>query len=171
MSESNQFRGAALVGRFVVELPGERRTGLAAHEVQALLETPEGRDAAVYLVHRVADEGQMELVGVSPGALGRQDFFFLTKAGIAELRHTFDAIEVHAQTAAPPCRVEMKMAQGSGQRPVIVLAFAAVCADAVWAWMKPIAGDVEVLSGSRGLAEFDVFSLQVVRQVDLDANV
>lgn len=170
MTSPNVPNGAALVGRFIVEVPGERLTGLAAHEVSLLLEAPEGREAVIYRVHRVMDDGKMELIGVAPAAFQRLECIAYARREVRNARLDFDALEAHAAKSPPSCRIELRLVRNPDAElsAITALVFPAVCADAIGHWLTGVdrsLGD----KLNAGSAAFDAIELlQVVRHVVLE---
>lgn len=159
-----------LAGTFVVDLLGQRRSGLAAHDVSLLLETPEGREAVIYRVHRVSEDGTMELVGVSPAAFRRQECIVYLRREVRDARQDMDAIEFHAASVPPPCRVELRLARNPGGpwSSMTAVVFPAVCADAVTHWLGR-AGRSLGDENTGGTSAFDqIEMIQVVRRVVLE---
>lgn len=138
MTEPTNSSQHAEAGRFVVELPGERRSGLAAHEVALLLETPEAAEAVIYRIHRVGEAGRMELVGVLPAAFKREDHRLFARSDVREARADYDALVQHAANWPPPCRVRLRLVRDSSAElsSMVAVSYPAVCADAVAAWIK-----------------------------------
>lgn len=156
----------SLVGRFVVELPGERRTGLAAHEVALLLETPEGREAVIYRVHRVGDDRRMELVGVAPAAFRHEDCRVLSHSEVRTARQEYDQIVAAASISPPPCRMEIRLVRDAGAdlSALVAVSYPSVCADAAAYWLESVregsARDED--AGHGALRDVDLESMQIV---------
>ena len=139
MAEHSQHDSrSARVGGLVVDMPGERRSGLAAHEVALLLETPEAAEAVIYRIHRVGEGGMMELVGVSPAAFKREDHRLFARSDVREARADFDAIMQHGKDCPPPCGVRLRLVRDSAAQlsSMVAVSYPAVCADAIAAWIK-----------------------------------
>ncbi len=170
MTSSDMPKSDLLAGTFIVDLPGQRRTGLAAHEVSLLLETPEGREAVIYRVHRVSEEGRMELVGVAPAAFRRQECIVYLRREVRDARQDMDAIESHAASEPPPCRLELRLARNPGGpwSSMTAVVFPAVCADAVTHWLGRAGRSLgeENTGGASSLDQIEM--IQVVRHVVLE---
>ncbi|MBN2563909.1 MAG: hypothetical protein JXQ75_23590 [Phycisphaerae bacterium] len=127
-----------LVGRFVVKCRGQTMTGLAAHEVVAILDSPDGGDAAVYRIHRVEADGRMELVGVSKRLFQTQDCFIFPRNQAEDARADFEAVRSAAAEAPPPCAIEVQLAKVARMAlpHVVVLVFPAACGEGVGHWLR-----------------------------------
>lgn len=138
MTQSSDEHLHPRVGRFVVELGSERRTGLAAHEVVALLKSPQGRDAAIYRIHRVDDAGRLELIGVQQSLFSREDCLLFTRSEPAGAREDFQAIRSLASEMPPPCRAEVQLADVPERTPpsVVALIFPAACTESLGHWLQ-----------------------------------
>ena len=126
-----------LVGRFVVELAGERRTGLTAGEVVEVLAGPEGSAAIIYRIHHVDDAGRMALVGVTPRTFQTDDCLVFRRREAASAREDFEAVRRAALGVAPPCRITAQLSEApSAAAPhAVVLIFPAACSESVGHWL------------------------------------
>lgn len=162
----------SLVGRFLIELPRERRAGLTAEEAAVLLETPEGREAVVYRIHRVCDDGRWELVGVSNATLRRPMCLAFTRNDVRSARQDFDRIVELAALAPPPCRVDIRLVRepSPGGASITAVWFVEACADAVHAWLNRIDRPPDDPSSGKPMAPEELLSdaLQVVKQATLE---
>lgn len=172
MNQPDRPDADALAGRFVVELDRERRTGLTAHEVAALLEGPNGGSATIYRIHRVADDGTMELVGVSSRLFSKQDCLIFSRHELKDAQSDFEAIRSAAAASAPPCRIEVQLAEVASFAPsyVIVLVFPAPCGEGVGHWLGKLdaqPGD-HATGGAAALQAYQDAGKQVIDQATLE---
>lgn len=167
MNENSNWRNDRLQpGRFVIRLAGQTQTGLAAHQVLVLLKTPEGRDAEIFRIHRVFEDGKMELVGVSPGQFKQQNCLLIRKSDVRAARLDFDAIRDAAVRNAPPCRIELQLGHMKSADPphFVAMIFPNVCSDAVAAWKRALGRDVDdpIDADADALASMQSNDVQVV---------
>lgn len=108
------------------------------HEVALFLETPEAAEAVIYRIHRVGEDGMMELVGVPPAAFKREDHRLFGRSDVREARADYDVISQHAMQCPPPCRIRLRLVRDSSAElsSMVAVSYPAVCADAVAAWIK-----------------------------------
>ncbi len=162
----------SLLGRFIVELPGERRVGLSFDEAALLRETPRGREAIVYRIHRISEDGRMELIGVSDAALRRSACFAYHRNEVREARLDFDGILEHARITPPPCRIELRLLREAPPQSasLVALKFPEVCADAVKVWLAAIGRSLGDPSAARpiALSDFDAERLQAVMKATIE---
>lgn len=164
----------SLVGRFVVELPGERRTGLAAHEVSLLLETPQGREAVIYRVHRVGEAGRMELVGVAPAAFQREDCRVFSHHDVRSARQEYDRIVAATSLSPPPCRMEVRLVRDAGAdlSALVAVSYPSVCADAAAHWLGAVREGMarDENAGHGALKDVDLEGMQIVLHDTLEPS-
>lgn len=164
-----------LPGCFVVQTAGARATGLTAEEVVALLESPEGSAAEIFRIHRVLDDGRLELVGVDAQSFASRSAYLFFRGSVVEARADFDAIVALSAHAPPPCRVELHLARARGLQPehVVALSFVAPCEEAVGQWLRrcerPPGSHVD--AGPAALAAYEAGQAQVVKQATLESPV
>lgn len=159
-----------LVGRFVVVADGIRYTGITFDELTELLDRAESSDAAgdisIHRIHRIYDDGKMELVGVGRAALVGTDCLLLVFDNVREARAEYEHLKAAALETPPPCRVQlaMKKTADNKQTHVVGLVFPPVCGDAVRAWLLRTQGDRQrpAAGGSEGLDEFEAAGAAIV---------
>ena len=129
---------AGLVGRFIVDLGGERRTGLSAQAVADLLAGPYGTNAVIYRIHRVDQAGRMELVGISPRLFQTDDGLIFRRREAVAARADFEALCAAAIDAPPPCRIRLQLVEISSPAMPngVVLVFPAPCSESVGNWLQ-----------------------------------
>ena len=133
---------ASLVGRFVVVAGGIRHTGITFDELTALLNRAESSDPAdeiiIHRIHRVYDDGKMELVGTEKSALVGTDCLLLPFAQVRDARAEFERLKTTALESPPPCRIHLALKKISDVQPphVVGLVFPVVCSDAIRHWLN-----------------------------------
>ncbi|MCG8404914.1 MAG: hypothetical protein MI923_06925 [Phycisphaerales bacterium] len=158
-------------GRFVVKLKDTTHTGLAAHEVQELLADGKTDVLEIQRIHRLTDDGHMELVGVSASDFEQRDCLLFSRHHVKEARHDFDRIVEQSRQTPPPCRIEVQFGHVSSFSPthVVALIFPSVCSEAVGQWLT--ASDLQLgdhADGSPGvLRAYEAESPRIVKRADL----
>lgn len=174
MSQPETHSNASLTGRFIVELPGERRSGLTVEETALLLETPEGREAVVYRVHRVGADGRMELIGISERALRRRICIVYYRREVRAARQDYDRIIEQSERLPPPCRIVARLLREPSppSASLVALEFPEVCADAVNQWLAAMDHTLGDSSEARPtvLNDFNAEHLQVVKYATLEPS-
>jgi len=157
-----------LVGRFILETGGERWTGLTAAETVRFLDENPGENVVIYRIHRVTEEGRMELVCVTPRAFRAEEAILFRRRTADLARRDFTALHDAASAVPPPCPIHMQLAEsGDGPRGyVLVIAFPAPCLETVGHWLQQCRlrpGD-EVEAGRNAWQEFQAASPQIVEE-------
>ena len=127
-----------LVGRFVVEYAGSRDTGLTADVIIERLADPEWDALSIYKIHRVDDEGRLELVGVEDEDFDDNGVLLLTATDVKDARGGYEKLIEFARVAPPPCKVQLHMARtgsGDNRRYVVSLEMPAICIDVAGRWL------------------------------------
>ncbi len=162
-------------GRFIVIRNGQRTTGLAHHQVVALIESSDGADLTIYHIHRVDEAGRLELVGVEPAELTATSVFVLSFGSVQDARRQYDRLEEAARRAPPPCRVglQLRRVQEAGASHQVGLACPAVCADSILHWLQAAGVEAADLSqlDSDAHAAHGSTAEPVVRQVELETDL
>ena len=133
--EPNSQRAAA--GRFIVKLKGATQSGLADHEVADLVIEQPDEILEVYRIHRVLDDGRMELVGVPAELFLRRDCLLFSRLEINIARRDFDSVSKLGVRSSPPCKIEMQLAHVKPPMApcIVALIFPAACSEAVGQWL------------------------------------
>jgi len=140
-----------LLGRFVVEYAGSRDTGLTADVIRDRLSDPEWGALGIYKIHRVDEEGRLELVGVEDEDFDDDGALFLTGQDVKGARAGYERLIGFARSAPPPCRIALNMARtGSGdtRRYVVALELPAICLDSAARWLDAASPEGLSRSGS-----------------------
>lgn len=168
----NSTNSKALLGRFVVKFKDMIHTGLAAHEVQGLLADNANDVLEILRIHRVTDDGHLELVGVSRLDFEQRDCLLFSRHEVKDTRRDFDSIVQFSVEAPPPCRIEIQFGHVNTFSPphVVVLIFPTVCNEAVGQWL--IASGLHPGDHADGspavLSTYEKASPQVVKQTVLN---
>ncbi len=126
-----------VAGRFIVKLEDATQRGLTADQVLALLDDPNTAVREIQRIHRVSDDGRLELVGVSADALRRRDALLFLRSDVGAARRDYDALLEFAQRIPPPCRIEVRLAhvRHPASSHVVALEFPAACSEPVGQWL------------------------------------
>lgn len=170
MNSSDNPDPAGLIGRFVVVATGIRYTGITFDELTELLNRAESSDAAgevsIHRIHRIYDDGKMELVGVGRSALVGTDCLLLAFDGVRDARAEFEHLKSAAFERPPPCRVHLAMKKTSDEKQshAVGLVFPPVCGDAVRAWLNRARRNEErpLKGGPEALDEFEAAGAAIV---------
>jgi hypothetical protein len=128
----------SLTGRFVVDLDGERWTGLTVQAVIDLLAKPHAGSAVIYRIHHADPAGRLALVGVSANLFQIDDGLIFQRHDAATARTDFDAIRAAGRATPPPCRVHVHLTASTADVApnAVVLIFPAACTDSVGHWLQ-----------------------------------
>ena len=145
-------------GLYVFDFGDRVSVGYTAEEVAILLSVEAYAAGTVYRIHRATPDGTMELIGISPAGLGKQDAMRFCRAVAAEARVDFERLLALAATTPPPCRILARLVRQTNTAlpHATAIAFAAVEADAVSHWLRDggfMGGDcVDVADGAEAAA-------------------
>ncbi len=158
-------------GQFVIHSSGERHEGLAVDEALALVENADGAALELYRIHRVADDGRLELVGISVEALKKRDcmVFMCQQRDAAEA--DYQALSGYAQKTPPPCKIEMQLAHAPTLQPqhLVLLIFPTACQSAVGSWLA--AADFEPGDTADGSPAVLEAIESAIKQITLTKNL
>lgn len=136
MPSFNHSDPATLMGRFIVHFEGATQTGVAAHEVLEYLNDEKTPVRDVFQIHRVDEEGRMELVGLAREDLKIPGGILVLRETVKDAREVYDDLLESAVETPPPCRVDMRLSRLSDpSRFGVALLFPSVCTDAVMHWL------------------------------------
>lgn len=158
----------SLVGRFIIEAGGVRRTGLTATETARFLNENPDDSAVIYRIHRVTEDGRMELVGVPPRLFQAEDGLLFRRREADAARADFDALCGAALETPPPCRVRVQLMEDAGAPHAHVLAviFPTPCMESVGHWLQHcrlrLGDDVE--AGVAALQAYLTASPRIVKE-------
>lgn len=126
------------LGRFIVKGSRDTYSNLPAHEVEALIERHPNDIAEIFRIHRVHENGQMDLVGVSPAALRERDVLLFLWDNVVAARRDYDALVGTADRVPPPCRIELRLvhAKNYAASHVVALVFPLACGEGVGQWLS-----------------------------------
>ncbi len=124
-------------GQFVIHCGGERHEGLAVDEALALIENAESESLELYRIHRVAEDGRLELVGISVEALKKRDCMVFMRQQRDAAEADYQALSGYADDTPPPCKIEMQLAHAPTLQPqhLVLLIFPTACQTAVGSWL------------------------------------
>ncbi len=153
-------------GRFAIRFRDGWMRGIDAEAALRLCESRPDEIEQLYVIHRVAENGALELAGITADALTRRDCMIFLRAEVGSARRDYDALRDYAGAAPPPCAIQLRFAHTRGMTPshAVVLVFPQACQTAVGAWLLEApfhAGDT-VESSPAALAEFEATGPQVV---------
>ncbi len=159
-------------GQFIVKLGMETISYLNADEVVALLDaTPTTDKVDILRIHRVDENGRMELVGVSKAIFNEQNCFIFAREDEQRARTDYEQL-VSAASASPlPCTIDIELSTlpASGKPHAIAMIFAAACTDAVGHWLNEMGlkpGDTAT-GGLAALSEYRAAGPNVLTQQTL----
>lgn len=167
--DPNSQRTAA--GRFIVKLKGATQSGLAAHEVAVLVTEQPDEILEIYRIHRVLDDGRMELVGVRAELFLQRDCLLFSRREIDIARRDFDSVGKLGLRSSPPCKIEMQLAHVKPLMApcVVALIFPAACSEAVGQWLA--AAELELGDKADGspevLAAYERAAPRIVKRREL----
>ena len=138
MTCPNASGDRAIVGRFIVQIGGERHSGLSAHDVAALLASRPGIEPTIYRLHRIDEAGRSEMIGVTPARFTSDDCLMFLRNEPDAARADYREIRSAADRMPPPCRIELEFAEVPPFAPphVVAMVFVAACDEAVGAWLN-----------------------------------
>lgn len=160
-----------VAGRFVVRLRGETANGIDVDAALRLLETRRDEIEQIFVIHRVTEDGHLELAGIDKGSLTRRDCMLFSRDSVAGARRDYDQLVGYAQSNPPPCRIEMRFGHAKSLAPshVVVLIYPQACQSAVGGWLSQASfqpGD-SVAGSPDALAEFESAGPQIVLSTTL----
>ncbi len=161
-------------GRFIVRLRSVTHSNLAAHEVEALIERSSDDISEILRIHRLHENGQMDLVGVLPSALRERDVLLFLWDNVGAARRDYDALLATASRVPPPCRIDLRLvhARDYAVSHVVALVFPLACGEGVGQWLS----SAEFRSGARmdaspmHLARFEAAISQVILSATLEPS-
>ena len=145
-------------GSYLLDLGDRVCVGYTADEVAVLLETEECRSATAYLIHRVDERGNVELVGVSTKDVVRRDILIFAFDSPDAARTAFSCLRRLAAKTPAPCPCSMELTDFDGVEPshVISLTFPQAASGQLSAWLERNefdAGD-RVFGGPQTLSQY-----------------
>ena len=154
------------LGRFIVKTPGATHRFLAAHQVLEMIDAEEPFEQ-ILRVHRVFDDGRMDLVGVTPDSLRSRDGLMLLWNDVKSARRDYDAILECAGRQPPPCRIEFQLAHSKDYGDashVVSLVFPEACGEGVGQWMNAVGfkSDARIDASPHHLVRFESAISQVI---------
>jgi len=124
-------------GQFVLIVENQRHEGLAVDEALALMEKADGVALELYRIHRVAEDGRLELVGMAVEALTKRDCMVFMRQQREAAEADYQALSGYAVKTPPPCKIEMQLAHAPTLQPqhLVLLIFPTACQSAVGSWL------------------------------------
>ncbi len=158
----------SLVGRFIIETGNERWTGLTAVETATFLEEHPDETVVIYRIHRVTEEGRMELVSVLPQAFKMEEAILFRRSAADLARRDFTDLQEAASATPPPCPIRLQLAEDadSSLPHVLALVVSAPCLENVGHWLRQCRlrpGDA-VEAGAAAWQAFQAASPRIVEE-------
>jgi len=124
-------------GQFVLIVENQRHEGLAVDEALALIEKADGAALELYLIHRVAEDGRLELFGMPVASLSKRDCMVFMRQQRDAAEADYQALSNYAAKSPPPCKIEMQLAHAPTLQPqhLVLLIFPTACQSAVGSWL------------------------------------
>jgi hypothetical protein len=161
-------------GRFIVQMPGMKISGLAAHQVVAMRKTTDEKESDVFVIHRITPEGHIEMSRIAPERLDEEACILETFQDVRAARERFERLRDHAKSRLPPCRIQLQFCRiPEWTRPcVVALLCPTLCQTGVIAWLSASTKDVraegaEIQAERRALNDYRAASRQILEESEL----
>jgi len=159
-------------GRFVVRMRGETANGIDVDAAVELVNTRRDDIEQIFVIHRVAEDGRLELAGIEADALTRRDCMLFPRGDVGAARRDYDGLLEFAGSTPPPCRIEMRFGHAKTlvRAHVVILIYPQACQTAVGAWLSAAPFDPgDTADGSpQALAAFEAARPQIVMSTWLE---
>jgi hypothetical protein len=145
-------------GLFVYDFGAWVSVGYTADEIGVLAASPEYGRGQAFQIHRVDEQGRMELVGVSERDIVGDDIMVFASRESGRAGEDFAALRRGADAEPAPCSARIELADVAELQPphVVALIYPRHATDAVARWLGRIrfsGGDV-ALGGPEVLASY-----------------
>jgi len=158
-------------GLFVYDFGDHVSVGYTAEEVLVLRADPRHRNGTAYRIHRVDEQGRLELEALSAERLGHYEGLLFASARQDRARAEYAALLAAARRDPPPCPARIELARRQDADPPFVLAliYPSPASPLIAAWLDRIAfqGGETVTGGLQALTEFRAAAGQTLSSAEL----